>query len=74
MLASVCLRLPSPFFKEHGYHGTPVRALASTAKIEAGSLCGLLSSMRKIPFGNLVGALDALIDGLRRASVADLLV
>lgn len=55
-------------FKARGYHGTPVRALASIVKIEAGSLYYHFPSKQEILFDNFVRTMDALIEGLQRAS------
>jgi AcrR family transcriptional regulator len=54
-------------FKTRGYHGTPVRALASIVKIEAGSLYYHFPSKQEILFDNFARTMDDLIDGLRRA-------
>src|ERR1700757_974550 len=53
-------------FKARGYHGTPVRALASIMKIEAGSLYYHFPSKQQILFATFVRTMDDLIDGLRR--------
>ena len=55
-------------FKTHGYHATPVRALAEVANIEAGSLYYHFPSKQEILFDNLVHTMDTLLEGLARAS------
>ncbi|MBV8368234.1 MAG: TetR family transcriptional regulator [Candidatus Eremiobacteraeota bacterium] len=55
-------------FKTRGYHGTPVRALAEVAKIEAGSLYYHFPSKQQILFDNFVRTMDTLLEGLDRAS------
>ena len=54
-------------FKTHGYHATPVRALAEVAKIEAGSLYYHFPSKQEILFDNFVHTMDTLLEGLARA-------
>ncbi len=54
-------------FKAHGYHGTPVRALAEIVKIEAGSLYYHFPSKQQILFDNFARTMDNLLGGLRRA-------
>ena len=55
-------------FKTHGYHATPVRALAEVAKIEAGSLYYHFPSKQQILFDNFVHTMDTLLEGLAEAS------
>jgi TetR/AcrR family transcriptional regulator, cholesterol catabolism regulator len=55
-------------FKTHGYHGTPVRALAEVAQIEAGSLYYHFPSKQQILFDNFVRTMDTLLLGLDQAS------
>jgi len=57
-------------FSERGYHGTPVRALATTVNIEAGSLYYHIRSKQQILFDNFERTMDDVLEGLRRA-VAD---
>lgn len=54
-------------FKERGYHGTPVRALASIVNIEAGSLYYHVRSKQQILFDNFARTMDDLLAGLRQA-------
>lgn len=54
-------------FKTHGYHGTPVRALAEVANIEAGSLYYHFPSKQEILFDNFVRTMETLLEGLRQA-------
>jgi AcrR family transcriptional regulator len=54
-------------FRERGYHGTPVRALAERLRMEAGSLYYHVRSKQQILADVLEGTLDDLIEGLERA-------
>ena len=55
-------------FKTHGYHATPVRALAEVAKIEAGSIYYNFPSKQQILFDNFVRTMDMLLEALAQAS------
>jgi AcrR family transcriptional regulator len=54
-------------FRERGYHGTPVRALAELLRMEAGSLYYHVRSKQQILADVLEGTLDELLGGLERA-------
>jgi AcrR family transcriptional regulator len=54
-------------FKARGYHGTPVRELASIVKMEAASLYYHFASKQQILFNNFARTMDDLLEGLRQA-------
>lgn len=54
-------------FRARGYHGTSVRALADTLRIEAASLYYHFPSKQEILFDLFERTMDALYDGLERA-------
>lgn len=54
-------------FRERGYHGTSVRALAQALRMEAGSLYYHFPSKQQILVDVLEATLDDLLEGLQRA-------
>jgi AcrR family transcriptional regulator len=54
-------------FRSRGYHGTPVRALASNLKMEAGSLYYHFPSKQQLLFDGFEQTMDELLAGLRDA-------
>jgi AcrR family transcriptional regulator len=55
-------------FRQRGYHGTPMRALARTLRMEAGSLYYHVPSKQQLLFEILDRTLDDLLDGLQEAT------
>jgi AcrR family transcriptional regulator len=55
-------------FRERGYHGTPMRALAQTVRMEAGSLYYHVPSKQQLLFEILDRTLDDLLAGLEEAT------
>jgi AcrR family transcriptional regulator len=55
-------------FRERGYHGTPMRALAHTLRMEAGSLYYHVQSKQQLLFEILDRTLDDLLQGLEHAT------
>jgi AcrR family transcriptional regulator len=54
-------------FRARGYHGTPIRAVASVVKIKAGSLYYHLPSKQQILYENFEKTMNDCLDGLRAA-------